>query len=56
MSDTEKATSREAAKRMHIYVMTHDLPIQVCLDIGILISRLILLEGKGWLKEDDDAH
>jgi hypothetical protein len=58
MTDDEKdrrAMSRDAAKRVHRYVMDNDLPSQVCVDIGILIGRLSLLEGPGWLKDDKDS-
>ncbi len=56
--DTEgdrRALSAEAAKRMYDWVKSTDLtlPDQVALDIGILIGRLSLLEGKGWLDSAD---
>lgn len=47
--------SAAAAKRLFTYVKSNDLPAQVCLDIGIILGRLSLLEGSGWLTEVSDA-
>lgn len=55
LEQDRKAMSAAAAKRLFTYVKTNNLPGQVAMDIGIVIGRLSLLEGPGWLTEVSDA-